>query len=112
MVVQQLVVSETHVAMLTEDGRICRIRYTEETTPPPPLAMPATGREKRCVCVCVWGGGHRLIQSYVCSDDEAASTSSTRSYGSRSASPRQDDDRPSTSSLYVHLHTHTKLYGP
>ncbi len=47
MVIRQLVVSETHVAMLTEDGRICRIRYTEETTPPQPLATPTAGREKR-----------------------------------------------------------------
>lgn len=53
MVVQQLVVSETHVAMLTDDGRICRIRYTEETTPPQQLVTPTTGREKRYIHIYV-----------------------------------------------------------
>lgn len=52
--VLELVVGEGHIAMLTEDGRVCRIRYTEETTPPQPLTVPTqplttptTGREKR-----------------------------------------------------------------
>jgi len=42
--VQECVVSETHVALLLEDGRVCRIRYCEEM--PTPVA---TSKERRCV---------------------------------------------------------------
>ena len=42
--VQECVVSETHVALLLEDGRVCRIRYCEEM--PAPVAL---NKERRCV---------------------------------------------------------------
>lgn len=47
MRVHEVVVSESHVVILTESGRVCRIRYTEETTPPQNVTTPSTGREKR-----------------------------------------------------------------
>ena len=49
--VLECVVGESHVAVLLEDGRICRMGYSEEL---PPLPMPSnpsvpgpSGKEKR-----------------------------------------------------------------
>lgn len=53
--VLECVVGERHVAVLLEDGRICRICYSEEIpplsasvpAPPPPAAAASVPKEKR-----------------------------------------------------------------
>ena len=38
--------SERHVALLLDDGRVCRVRYCEETS-----TAATTSKEKRCVAM-------------------------------------------------------------
>lgn len=49
-VVLEVVVADTHVALLAEDGRICRICFSEEQ---PPASHLATGRDKRFIVLFV-----------------------------------------------------------
>lgn len=73
--IRQCVVSGSHMAFLLEDGRICRVGFSEKPTPVP------GGKEKN--------------------DDDAASTSSARSLGSRGGSPRPEaDDRVLSSIMH------------
>ncbi len=48
--VLECVVGESHVAVLLEDGKICRIGYSEELPPLPTVSnpvLPTTSKEKR-----------------------------------------------------------------
>ena len=82
---------EGHIAFLLREGSVCRVRYREE----PP---GSESKEKRLRMIANSLSMMDLF-SFLCSDDDAASTSSARSRGSRSASPRPEgEDRgPSNS---------------
>lgn len=80
--VSECVVGENHVVVLLDDGRICRIGYTEKPPALPSLASipaPSTSSKEK-------------------SDDDGASTSSARSLGSRSASPRPENEERTSAS--------------
>lgn len=103
--VSTCLVSRNYIALLLDDGRVCRIRYSEEHPPlPSNMTSSSSNKEKRrelnCLCESVSVVlGERVwrhikvdkrcvnelfnfhVSLYECSDDEGASTSSARSLG-------------------------------